>query len=168
MGSVRIGLVTDMEEEMRTDCRRDTDGVLNELLVKLFKNIVEIEEKFLITPEFKDISVNDMHVIEAVGITEPKSMSMIAKLMSVTTGTLTKSMDGLSEKGYVFRNRGTKDRRVMFVSLTEKGRNAFFHHERFHRNMISKIKDGISEHETTVLIYALAKLNDYFHQIYKR
>ena len=56
----------------------------------------------------------------------------------------------------------------MFVSLTEKGRNAFFHHERFHRNMISKIKDGISEHETTVLIYALAKLNDYFHQIYKR
>lgn len=95
-------------------------------------------------------------------------MSMIAKLMSVTTGTLTKSMDGLSEKGYVFRNRGTKDKRVMFVSLTEKGRNAFFHHERFHRNMISKIKDGISEHETTVLIYALAKLNDYFHQIYKR
>ena len=49
------------------------DEVLNELLVKLFKDIVEIEEKCLITREFKDISVNDMHVIEAIGIKEPKS-----------------------------------------------------------------------------------------------
>ena len=56
------------------------DEVLNELLVKLFKDIVEIEEKCLITREFKDISVNDMHVIEAIGIKEPKSMSTVAKL----------------------------------------------------------------------------------------
>lgn len=147
--------------------RPDTDETLNELLVRLFKNIVEIEEKYLITPEFKAISVNDMHIIEAVGISEPKSMSAIAELMSVTMGTLTKSMDGLSEKGYVLRERGIKDKRIMFISLTEKGRKAFFHHESFHRDMISRIKDGISEHETTVLIYALAKLNDYFLQIYK-
>ncbi len=147
--------------------RPNTDETLNELLVRLFKNIVEIEEKYLITPEFKAISVNDMHIIEAVGISEPKSMSAIAKLMSVTMGTLTKSMDGLSEKGYVLRERGIKDKRIMFISLTEKGRKAFFHHESFHRDMISRIKDGISEHETTVLIYALAKLNDYFLQIYK-
>ncbi len=143
------------------------DEVLNELLVKLFKNIMEIEEKWLITPEFKDISVNDMHVVEAIGIKEPKSMSTVAKLMSVTTGTLTKSMDGLSDKGYVSRERGKKDKRVVFVSLTEKGRRAYRHHEKFHRNMIDNIKVGINDHETTVLIYALAKLNDYFNEIYR-
>ena len=143
------------------------DEVLNELLVKLFKNIMEIEEKWLITPEYKDISVNDMHVLEAVGVKEPKSMSTVAKLMSVTTGTLTKSMDGLSDKGYVSRERGKKDKRVVFVSLTEKGRRAYRHHEKFHRNMIDNIKVGISDHETTVLIYALAKLNDYFNEIYR-
>ena len=143
------------------------DEVLNELLVKLFKNIMEIEEKWLITPEFKDISVNDMHVVEAIGIKEPKSMSTVAKLMSVTTGTLTKSMDGLSDKGYVSRERGKKDKRVVFVSLTEKGRRAYRHHEKFHRNMIDNIKVGISDHETTVLIYALAKLNGYLNEIYR-
>ncbi len=145
-----------------------TDEVLNELLVKLFKNIMEIEEKWLITPEFKDISVNDMHVVEAIGLKEPKSMSTVAKLMSVTTGTLTKSMDGLSDKGYVVRERGKKDKRVVFVSLTEKGRKAYRHHEKFHRNMIAHIKGGINEQETTVLIYTLAKLNDYFNEIYQR
>ena len=148
--------------------RTNTDQVLNELLVQLFKNIMEIEEKYLITPEYKDISVNDMHILEAIGIKEPKSMSAVAKLMSVTTGTLTKSMDGLSDKAYVNRERGKKDKRVVFVTLTEKGRKAYRHHESFHRNMIARIKDGISEQETTVLIYALAKLKDYFNQMYKK
>ena len=148
--------------------RTNTDQVLNELLVQLFKNIMEIEEKYLITPEYKDISVNDMHILEAIGIKEPKSMSAVAKLMSVTTGTLTKSMDGLFDKAYVNRERGKKDKRVVFVTLTEKGRKAYRHHESFHRNMIARIKDGISEQETTVLIYALAKLKDYFNQIYKK
>ncbi len=152
---------------MDTKKKPDPDEVLNELLVKLFKSIVEIEEKYLITPEFKDISVNDMHIIEAIGLQEPKSMSAVARLMSVTTGTLTKLMDALSDKAYVIRERGKKDKRVVFVSLTEKGRKAYAHHETFHRDMIAKIKDGINEQETTILIYTLAKMNDYFNRIYK-
>lgn len=144
-----------------------TDETLNELLVRLFKDIMEIEEKCLITEEFKDISVNDMHIIEAIGYGEKKSMSTVAKLVSVTTGTLTKSMDGLTDKGYVNRERGKKDKRVVFVSLTEKGEAAFRHHEEFHRNMITHIKDGLSDHEIPVLIYALAKLTDYFDSIYE-
>ena len=150
------------------------DEVLNELLVKLFKDIVEIEEKCLITREFKDITSeysditnNDMHVIEAIGIKEPKSMSTVAKLLNVTTGTLTKAMDGLVEKRYALRERGKKDKRVVFVSLTEKGKRAYRHHEGFHRRMIENAKEGLNEQETTVLVYSLAKLNDYFHKIYE-
>ena len=62
------------------------EETLNDLLVKLFKDILEIEAKSLITEEFKDISYNDMHIIEAVGIDEPRNMKTVAKLMSVTTG----------------------------------------------------------------------------------
>lgn len=39
------------------------DETLNELLVKLFKDIMEIEGKSLITDEFKDLTYNDFHVI---------------------------------------------------------------------------------------------------------
>lgn len=153
---------------MDTKKKPDPDEVLNELLVKLFKNIMEIEEKYLITPEFKEISVNDMHIIESIGLEEPKSMSAVAKLMSVTTGTLTKSMDGLSDKGYVVRERGKKDKRIVYVSLTEKGRKAYYHHESFHRDMIAKIKVGLNEQEAAILIYTLARMNDYFNSIYER
>ena len=44
----------------------DTFEVLNNLLVKLFNDILDVEEKAIITDEFKDISVTDMHIIEAV------------------------------------------------------------------------------------------------------
>lgn len=142
------------------------EATLNELLVKLFKDILEIEAKSLITEEFKDITYNDMHIIEAVGVDEPRNMKTVAKLMSVTTGTLTKAMDALCDKGYVIRERSTKDKRVIKLRLTDKGKSAYYHHEQFHRQMIKNIAAEMNEQETEILIYALAKLVDYFHLNY--
>ena len=142
------------------------DDTLNELLVRLFKNILEIEAKCLITEEFNDISANDMHIIEAVGVQEPKKMSEIANSLDITMGTLTKAMDALEKKGYVERKRSIDDKRVVKASLLEKGKMAYYHHEQFHRQMIEHARDGLSEQEMTVLIYALAKLVDYFNIVY--
>ena len=142
------------------------EETLNELLVKLFKDILEIEAESLITEEFKDITYNDMHIIEAVGVDEPRNMKTVAKLMSVTTGTLTKAMDALCDKGYVVRERSTKDKRVIKLRLTDKGKSAYYHHEQFHRQMIKNIASEMTEQETEILIYALAKLVDYFHLNY--
>ena len=142
------------------------DETLNELLVKLFKDIMEIEGKSLITDDFKDLTYNDFHVIEAIGMSEPKSMSTVAKLMNVTTGTLTKAMDGLTRKGYVIRERSTQDKRVVWVYLTDTGKAAYKHHEEFHHRMIDHIKGELNKQEITVLIYSLAKLVDFFQQVY--
>ena len=40
-------------------------------------------------------------------------------------GTLTTNMNSLERKGYLTRNRSTRDKRVVLVTLTEKGRKAF-------------------------------------------
>ena len=143
-----------------------TDETLNELLVRIFKDIMEIEGRCLVNDEFKDITYNDFHVIEAIGIQEPKSMTTVAKLRKVTTGTLTKAMDGLSQKGYVVRERSKQDKRVVWVYLTDKGKAAYRHHEDFHRKMIENVKGQLNEQETMILIYSLAKLIDYFQEAY--
>lgn len=106
-------------------------------------------------------------MIEAIGVNEPKTMTTVAKLMGVTTGTLTKAMDGLTRKGYVIRERSTQDKRVVWVYLTDTGKAAYKHHEEFHHEMIAQIKSQLTEQETPILIYALAKLADYFHLVYK-
>ena len=112
----------------------DTYGTLNEVLVRLFRDIMDIEQQAIITSEFKDLTNNDMHVIEAIGIEEPKNMSTIAKELSVTVGTLTIAMNSLVKKGYVTRQRGKEDRRVVYIFLSEKGRAAYEHHARFHKD----------------------------------
>ena len=139
-------------------------GILNEVLVRLFRDIMDIEEKAIITQEFKDLTNNDMHVIDAIGIGAPKNMTSIARELSVTVGTLTIAMNSLVKKGYVVRERGQEDRRIVYISLSEKGRKAFDHHARFHQEMIEGITETLDEDEMQVLARALTKLDGWFRE----
>ena len=137
----------------------DNYATLNDILVNLFRDIMALEEKAIITNEYQDITNNDMHVIDAIGLDEPKT---IAKSLSVTVGTLTIAMNSLVKKGYVVRERGVEDRRVVYISLSEKGRKAYLHHEEFHRQMINSILADLTPEETESLVTALKKLNKWF------
>ena len=127
---------------------------LNSILVTLFNDIMNIEEKALITDEFSDITVTDMHIIEAIGIKEPRTMGTISKALGVTMGTLTVGINGLVKKGY-----------VVYASLTPKGNAAYTHHMKFHQDMIKHITDDLSEDEAAVLIKTFTRLEDYFKSI---
>lgn len=145
----------------------NADETLNEVLVHLFQDLMDIEGKYLITDEFSDMTNNDMHIIEAIGLGEAKRSSQVAKLMSVTTGTLTRAVDGLVEHGYVVRTRSDVDKRVVYLTLTERGKAAFEHHRKFHADMIANAKATLTEEELSILIRSLKQLNDYFRSAYR-
>ena len=128
---------------------------LNEMLVKLFNHVMDMEGRAVITEEFKDITNNDMHIIEAIGIEAPRNMSVIAQKLNVTVSTLTINMNGLEKKGYICRERSQKDKRVVYVTLTDKGRKAFYHHRDFHKKMIKAIVKDLSEQEMETLTASL-------------
>ena len=144
------------------DMKKNTSRTLNEILVKLLDSILDMEEKAVITEEFEDITNNDMHIMEAIGNDEPRSMSVIAKRMDVTVSTLTTNMNSLENKGYIIRERSITDKRVVLVSLTDKGRKAFYHHRDFHKSMIKSIVKDLDESEMKVLIKSLMNLNEFF------
>ena len=87
----------------------DNREVINDVLVNLFNEILRLEEEAIITDKYKDISNNDMHIIEAVGL-GGGNMSSIAAKLKITVGSLTTSMNSLVKKGYVKRERSEKDR----------------------------------------------------------
>ena len=61
------------------------EKTLNELLVDLFHEIIDIEEKFIRKDKkYSKMTTNDMHVIEAIGLGEVKTMSTVAKALNVT------------------------------------------------------------------------------------
>lgn len=142
------------------DCYETMNGVL----VKLFNEILDAEEKALTSCEFKDISGNDMHILDAIGMTAPKNMSSVAKALSVTVGTLTIAINNLVKKGYVSRERSEEDRRVVLISLSPKGEQAFLYHQRFHEEMVKGILEELSSEEAQVLSKALQKLEVFFEK----
>ena len=144
----------------------DNRKIINDVLVHLFNEILQLEEEAIITEEYKDITNNDMHIIEAVGL-DGGNMSSIAAKLKVTVGSLTTSMNGLVNKGYTERKRGEKDRRVVNIYLTEKGRKAYHHHAEFHRQMTNAVIEKLDENEIPVLLKTLNGLDEFFRSYSK-
>ncbi len=142
-----------MGEEYRT---------INNVLVSLINEIWKLEGDAIITREFADITNNDMHVIEAVGLGDGGNMSSIAKKLNVTVGTLTIAMNNLVNKKYVERRRSEKDRRVVLVRLTDRGIAAYRHHEDYHRQMTEAILKKIDRTELPVLMKMLDAVTEFF------
>lgn len=141
--------------------------VLNELLVDLFNNILRIEERALQDIEGHDLSVTEMHTLEAIGTEGERSMSEAAKKLNITVGTLTTAIAKLMAKGYVERRRTDEDKRVVLVKLTEKGRIANSVHERFHEEMIKATLEQLDTDEEEILRKSLEKLTDFFKEKYE-
>ena len=137
---------------------------MSELLALVFNHIMDMESKAVITKEFSDITNNDMHIIEAIGVSEPRNMSSSAHRLSVTVSTLTTNMNGLEKKGYIVRERSLEDKRVVYVLLTEKGKKAFFHHRDFHKKMIKAIVKDLNEEEMEILYRCLLNLTSFLEE----
>lgn len=139
----------------------NSNDTVNNLLVSLFDEIIELEERVLIKGEFKDISKNDMHIIDAIGSEETKNMSALAKKIKVTVGTLTIAINNLVKKGYVSRSRSKKDKRVVLISLSEKGERAFRRHKNFHERMVDSVIAGLDDNQVGVLINTLKNVRSF-------
>lgn len=71
------------------------------------------------------------------------------------------------EKGYTERERSEKDRRIVYIHLTGKGRQAFHHHAKFHEQMTDAVMAELGEEEVQVLGKTLKALTDFFRS-YKK
>lgn len=140
----------------------DTYTAINDILVHLFNEIWELEEKAIITEEYKDITNNDMHIIEAIGLGEGNNMSTIARKLNITVGSLTTSMNSLVKKKYAERIRSEEDRRVVYIRLIEKGIKAYHHHEEFHKKMTDAVVAALDQEEIPVLVKTLNSLAEFF------
>lgn len=144
---------------------RNVERIINDLLVDSFNKITAIEKNALKKGPLKDLTINELHAIEAIG-TEAKTMTEIAKKLNVTVGTLTTMINHLVKKEYVERTSTEEDRRVVQIVLTNKGRFAYRLHDRFHHVMIKNMLQDIDESQYEVLIQALSALDRFVKETY--
>ena len=137
---------------------------VNDYLVSVFNDILTIEESELKKSQFNDLSITEMHTIEAIGMYKKKTSSEVAKELSITVGALTVAINNLVKKGYVERLRSEDDRRVVKLGLTKKGKLLFRVHQHFHREMVKNILKGMEQEEEQALLRALKNLHDFLQE----
>lgn len=139
---------------METDIK-----TINDYLVSVFNDILSIEESELKKSQFKDLSITEMHTIEAIGMYHRKTTSEVAKELAITVGTLTTAINRLVKKGYVERFRSEDDRRVVKLGLTKKGKLVYRVHQHFHKELVKNILADMDAEEEESLLKALKNLH---------
>lgn len=137
---------------------------INQYLVTIFNEVITIEENALRESQFRDISIKEMHTIEAIGMYNEHTTTQIANILCVTVGTMTVAINNLEKKGYVERVRSKTDRRVVKLSLTKKGRLLYRLHDKFHRDMVLATIETMDPGEMNQLLKGLQNLHHFLEQ----
>ncbi|MBC2577547.1 MarR family transcriptional regulator [Peptostreptococcus russellii] len=155
------------KEEQFSDANfNESREVINEIVVELFNNIMMIEEKAVRMRGISNLTMSEIHAIDAIGIGDGKMMSEVAEQLHITMGTLTSTMTKLEKKGYAKRTKDPTDRRVVLASLTRKGELAYKIHKNFHDEMVDRVILDLNLHEDKVLIKSLRNINEFFLKEY--
>jgi DNA-binding MarR family transcriptional regulator len=137
---------------------------LNDILVDTFRSILKVEEQALKSTGKMDLSISEMHLIEAVGKNKEtgRTISDIAQDLKITLSSVTIAINKLQKKGYVEKVKSAEDARMVFVNLTRMGQKMDSAHKFFHENMVRSVAKELSEDEKNAMLKGIVKLNDFF------
>lgn len=138
---------------------------LNEFFVHVFNKILIFEEQALSRTGCPDLSVRELHVIEAVSDLARlgrNTMSAIAEVLAISVSSLTTAVNVLVRKAYLRREGSQQDRRMVYVCLTEKGAQAEAQHRAFHERMIASVSEQLTDAQWQTLLKSLDVLGRFF------
>lgn len=144
--------------------------ILNRFFVKTFNQISAAEERALLAAGITNLSVRELHVIEAAVLCgeEESTMSRLAAMLGISVGALTTAVNALVRKGYLTRRGRPDDRRVVLVVPTEAGRAANELHAEFHEEMIDAVVRRLPDGQLDTLTAALETLTQFFENYARR
>jgi DNA-binding MarR family transcriptional regulator len=144
------------------------ESQLNDFFVTIFNDILRLEEGSLAKGKHNILSVNEMHVIEAVYNSESEdknTMKELSERLLITASSLTIAVKTLEQKGYLIRNRAQTDKRRVYVCTTEIAKDAYQEHRAFHEKLIGNVSEQLNEAEIAALTLALGTLHRFFEKL---
>ena len=143
---------------------------------KDFMNIVsetvnhamKVQEDFLKHGPFPELSLTEVHVIEAVSKEKFPTLSNVAKRLQVTVGTLTTNVKSIVKKGFLTKETYTKDRRFTILSITPKGYEALDYHDDFHKKLTDICDLYIPAERLSWVTETFGKINDALEEAHEK
>ncbi|GJM48617.1 MarR family transcriptional regulator [Weissella soli] len=153
---------------MKTMMKNENNPIFertNIALVDVFNNVMWVEEAYLQSSDFRDITIKDMHTIAAIPLHGARTATELAGMVHLTPSAMTSAIDKLVRKGYVERERDETDRRMVYIKLTHRGKVVSRAHEAFHRSITHALFDTLDEVGAVQVEQVVLQLQDYLHQI---
>ena len=115
---------------------------------------------FQIEKSFQEFGLNisEFGVLEMLYHKGDQPVQKVAEKILVTSGTITYVINKLEKKGFVIRRKCNKDKRVYYVSLTEKGKDYISHIFPKHKDFLDNLFKDIDEESKTQLLENLIQL----------
>lgn len=137
---------------------------LNQLIVETFRDILELEEKMLHSFGKMNLSISEIHVIEAIalGKGDGRTISELADDLRITLPSVTNAVKKLEANGYVQKIKSEYDGRSVNVVLTPLGQKIDSAHRYFHKLMVLEVADELTDEDMRLLVRAIEKLDNFF------
>lgn len=106
------------------------------------------------------LNISEFGVLEMLLHKGEQPVQKIADKILVTSGTITYVLDKLQKKELVYRRKCDKDKRIFYISLTQKGeefiKDAFEKHKKF----LDELFDGLEDDMKTNIVSNMFTLVD--------
>ena len=129
------------------------------LICDLFNIAMDIQEIYLRNSKYSELSMSEMHVIEAVYLESEPTMTNVANRLMVTVGTLTTAVNRIVQKGFLERHKSPLDKRIVMLALTLKGRDALNVHDDFHKQLEKMILEPFEQEDYSWVMERMAMIN---------
>ncbi|MFC7677919.1 MarR family winged helix-turn-helix transcriptional regulator [Paenibacillus sp. GCM10028914] len=125
-------------------------------------NLTEFEELYLefqrkVSAEWHKrmdslVSGSQATILWKLELSGPQKASTLAAQMNVTPGAITSLSDKLISSGYAIRNRDLHDRRIVYLEITDQGREVLKQFRIETKSIMEDFFTGISEEDINHLI----------------
>ncbi|MBY0217828.1 MarR family transcriptional regulator [Paenibacillus illinoisensis] len=131
---------------------------LPELFQMLIKQTVQLKHEEMKKHDFSDVNFSLLQYILNIGEFDNLTFSDLAEKMNITKPAVTASIQKLIEKGLVTKQQSLEDKRIFYLSLTEKGQEVFKVSKIANSKLEEMIRRKLSRDEVEQLRFLLAKV----------
>ncbi|HQN27161.1 MAG TPA: MarR family transcriptional regulator [Mesotoga sp.] len=131
---------------------------LTTIVERLSTLMAEQEERALNSGESSRLTVRQMYYLNVIAKMDRPTVSQIADLLSVTKPTVTITVRGLIEEGYLKRIQSEEDRRVFWLELTNRGQKIIQACRKIHRDFSHRILEILDTREAQELTRIFEKI----------
>lgn len=146
----------------KTDfCHYNSTMELVDVLIELYAKLLSLynkRTKNMVETSSNELSYSHINYLEIIASKDRIKPSELARLMDVSKPAVTSIIDVLIRKGYVEKDQCQKDKRVFYISITDKYRQYRYPGVKLTEDFLTKLYIAFADEDIDYIKHMLEKI----------